>query len=333
MTTLFYDHYAELLYDRSSKCLNYFISAEAFYRNFNCSTKNDDFSCLKESEVLDINKYSFLMSLYIKENPEYLKQSIDSMLNQTVQADEIVIVKDGPLTKELNKILNQYQKKYLTKIKIIVSENNIGLGKALNLGLKHCENNLIARMDADDISLPDRCEKQLNKFNEDKDLSILGGYIYEFINPTQDNLKIRMIPSKDINIKKYLKKRNPFNHMTVMFKKNEVILAGNYIDWPWHEDYYLWIRMFESKCKFANLKEPLVMARVNKDTYKRRGGVKYFISHLGLQKYMLNKKIINYPEFVYNITMRFTLQILMPNKLREFLYNKIARSDAQRENY
>jgi len=275
-----------------------------------------------------MEKYSVLMSLYIKEKPEYLKQSIESMLNQTISPDEIVIVQDGPLTKELDDILNQYQNKYLSKIKVVVSDKNLGLGKALNLGLKYCKNNLIVRMDTDDISLPDRCEKQLIKFNEEKELSILGGYIIEFVDLNQSCLKIRKVPNEDKIIKIYLKKRCPFNHVTVMFKKEDVQRAGGYLDWFWNEDYYLWIRMYEQNCKFENLSEPLVMVRVSRDTYNRRGGKKYFLSELKLQKYMYDKNIINYYEYLFNISLRFIMQVIMPNKLRSYIYNKYFRTDA-----
>ena len=124
-----------------------------------------------------MEKYSVLMSLYSKENPEYLRTAIDSIINQTVQPDEIVIVKDGPLTEELDKVVADYEQRYPLLFHIVVSESNIGLGKALNLGLNACRNELVARMDTDDIAKPERCEKQLQMFENNAELDLLGSAV------------------------------------------------------------------------------------------------------------------------------------------------------------
>jgi glycosyltransferase involved in cell wall biosynthesis len=273
-----------------------------------------------------VEKYSVLMSVYEKENKNYLIKSIESMINQTVIPDEILIVKDGPLTPELDEVLHNYINNYPELFTIIISKENIGLGSALNLGLRHCRNELIARMDTDDISLPDRCEKQLKEFQQDRNLALVGGTISEFIDNETNIVGRRFVPSENNEIREYLKKRCPFNHVTVMFKKSEVIKIGSYLDWFWNEDYYLWIRMFENGCKFKNLSSVLVNVRVGKDMYKRRGGFKYFKSEFGLQKYMYNKKIINTSTCFYNVTIRFVLQVLMPNNIRGYIFKKFARS-------
>ena len=273
-----------------------------------------------------MEKYSVLMSLYIKEKPEYLDHSIQSMLNQTVTPDEIVIVKDGPLTKELENVLGKYLKEYPEIVKTVVSEKNIGLGLALNLGLQHCKNELVARMDTDDISLPDRCEKQLKAFGDKPDLDILSGAIAEFIEQENNIVGRRKLPTSNIEIRNYLKKRCPMNHVAVMFKKSRVVAAGGYKDWYWNEDYYLWIRMFENNSIFGNLSGDLVNVRVGANMYKRRGGIKYFKSEAKLQKYMLDKGIISPFYYVYNVMLRFTLQVIMPNKMRGFVFKKFART-------
>lgn len=273
-----------------------------------------------------MEKYSVLMSLYKKEKPEYLTAAIDSMLNQTVFPDEIVIVKDGPLTPELENVLNEYKGKYPKLFNIVVSEKNIGLGRALNLGLENCKNELVARMDTDDISVKDRCEQQLKLFEKDETIDLAGGNITEFIFDEQNIIGKRVVPKTDKEIKDYIKKRCPFNHGTVMFKKGSVINAGNYKDWFWNEDYYLWIRMLENKCTFANTGTILVNFRSGADMYSRRGGMKYFKSEAKLQKYMFSKKMISLPRYLINVTERLILQVLMPNKLRGFIFRKFARS-------
>lgn len=274
----------------------------------------------------ELPKYSVLMSLYIKEKPEYFGLAIDSMLNQTVKPDEIVIVEDGPLTESLYAVLDEYKAKYPQIVRTVKNEKNLGLGLALNVGLKECKNELVARMDTDDISKPDRCEKQLKMFAENPDLDIIGGNISEFIDTVDNRVGARIVPQTDSEIKDYLKKRCPFNHMTVMFKKDSVLKAGNYIDWFWNEDYSLWIRMFLANMIFANIPETLVNVRVGKDMYQRRGSWKYFKSEAGIQWFMLRNGIISLPLYLFNTALRFCLQVLMPNWLRGFVFQKFARN-------
>ena len=271
--------------------------------------------------------YSVLMSLYIKEKPEYLRLAIDSMLYQAVKPDEIVIVEDGPLTDALYAVLDEYKAKYPQIVRTVKNEKNLGLGLALNVGLKECKNEFVARMDTDDISKPDRCEKQLKVFTENPNLDIIGGNISEFIDLIDNKVGARIVPQTDSEIKDYLKKRCPFNHMTVMFKKESVLKAGNYIDWFWNEDYSLWIRMYLANMTFANIPETLVNVRVGKDMYQRRGSWKYFKSEAGIQWFMLRRGIISLPLYLFNTSLRFCLQVLMPNWLRGIVFQKFARSN------
>lgn len=275
-----------------------------------------------------MEKYSVLMSLYAKEKPEYLVQAVESMLAQTAKPDEIVIVKDGPLPKGLEKVLEEYSNHFPELFNLVVSEKNIGLGLALNLGLRNCRNEFVARMDTDDISMPERCSKQLEAFRREPGMDILGGNISEFIDDMDNVVGRRVVPSGDAEIKAYMKKRCPFNHMTVMFKKSEVLKAGNYCDWFWNEDYYLWIRMFEAGCMFGNLSEVLVNVRVGQDMYRRRGGLKYFKSEAALQGYLLEKRVISTGEYIYNVAIRLIVQVLIPSGIRGSLFRKFARSDS-----
>jgi glycosyltransferase involved in cell wall biosynthesis len=271
-------------------------------------------------------KYSVLMSLYIKEKPEYLRLAIDSMLAQTVAPDEIVIVEDGPLTDALYAVLDEYKTKFPQIIRTVRNEKNLGLGLALNAGLKECRNELVARMDTDDISKPDRCEKQLEEFLLNSKLDIVGGNISEFIDSPDNIVGQRIVPQKDADIKEYLKRRCPFNHMTVMFKKDSVLRVGNYIDWFWNEDYSLWIRMCLANMTFANIPSVLVNVRVGKEMYKRRGGWKYFKSETKIQWFMYRRRLISLPRSMYNVVLRLCLQVLMPNWLRGVVFKKFART-------
>lgn len=228
-------------------------------------------------------KFSVLMSVYKNDVCEYLNQAIESILDQTVKPNEIVIVVDGPISTNLKNILKEYEKKY-NIFKIIYLEKNQGLGNALRVGLEQCSYNIVARMDSDDISVSNRFEKQIKEFEIDKDLDIVGGQIYEFINNKENIICSREVPIENDDIYEYAKKRCPFNHVTVMFKKNSVLKCGGYLDWYNNEDYYLWIRMMESKAKFKNIPAYLAYARVGNKMYQRRGGIKYFKSEYRITK-------------------------------------------------
>ena len=266
------------------------------------------------------------MSLYIKEKPEYLDLAIKSMVEQTVKPDQIVIVKDGQITSELEAVLNKYDSEYPGLFDIVGYEKNRGLGLALNYGLEHCRNELVARMDTDDISKPNRCEKQLQAFDADDSLDIVGGDINEFVGDVDNVVSKRTVPQNNKDIKEYMKKRCAFNHMTVMFKKSSVEAAGGYLDLFWNEDYYLWIRMWMNGAVFANTGTALVDVRVGNEMYQRRGGSKYFASEKKLQDYMLEKQMINFSTYFMNLSKRFIIQKLMPGRLRGWVFRKFARA-------
>jgi len=181
-------------------------------------------------------------------------------------------------------------------------------------------------MDSDDISVPDRFEKQLRCFDLDSNLSLVGGAIYEFIDTPQNVIGVRSCPLDDINIKKQIKYRSPFNHVTVMFKKYDILKVGNYQDLHFNEDYLLWIKLCSANCKFLNLINNLVYVRVGKEMYSRRGGIKYFKSELKIQKVLLDFKLINYLEFSLNVLIRLIVQVLIPNNLRAFLFKRFFRN-------
>ncbi|MCM1458709.1 MAG: glycosyltransferase [Bacteroides sp.] len=273
-----------------------------------------------------MEKYSVLMSLYMKEKPEYLKESVLSMVVQTYKPDEIVIVKDGPLTTELETVLTEIDEEYPNLLHIVGYKTNRGLGFALNYGLKFCKNELVARMDTDDISMPDRCEKQIKYIKKHAKTDIVGGDIAEFIEDINSPIAKRLVPITNTKIKKYMKTRCPFNHVTVMFKKSAVIKAGGYRDCFWNEDYYLWIRMYECGCRFGNIGNILVNVRVGEDMYRRRGGWKYFKSEMMLQHYMLQRKIIDIGTFLLNSTKRFIVQVILPTKIRGWFFRMFARN-------
>lgn len=270
-------------------------------------------------------KFSVAMSVYKNDRAEWVELSIQSILNQTAPPDEIVLIVDGPVPTELDNVIKKHEDS--PQFNVIRFAENKGLGKALNEAVSNAKNEIIARMDSDDIAVADRFERQLNLFAEDDELALCGGSITEFIGSPENPVGIRAVFEKNEDIYNDLKKRCPFNHMTVMFKKQAVLEVGNYIDWHYNEDYYLWIRMAEKGVKFANITDTLVNVRVGKEMYARRGGFKYFKSEAGLQNYMLKHKVIGFGTYVINIAKRFIVQVLLPNKLRGWVFKTFAREN------
>ena len=244
------------------------------------------------------------MSLYIKEKPQYVEECFQSLLRQTVKADEWVIVEDGPLTEELYAVLEKYEKEYPGLIKRVPFKENRGLGLALQSGVPECTYDIIARMDTDDICREDRFEKQLSEFEKD---TIVAK---------------RLVPVTDAEIKKYQKKRDAFNHMTVMYKKKAVLDAGNYQSCPLMEDTYLWCRMMKNGVKCANVDDSLVYARIGKDMFDRRGGWAYFKKYKTGKKMVYDTGYISWFDYASVIIIQFFVA-LVPRRLRGWIFKKM----------
>lgn len=268
--------------------------------------------------------YSVLMSVYAKEQPQFLISAIESVLNQTASADEFIIVCDGPLTQDLDHVLDYYCNKYIRFFKIVRLPQNLGLGLALREGIKHCSNELIARMDSDDISSLTRMQTQIKLFEENEALDLCSGYIAEFdINP-QSVTAYRKVPCEHNEILKYAHKRNPINHMAVMYKKSRVLEFGNYEDVKGFEDYFLWAKMLMGECIAENSNTVLVYARVGNGMSKRRGGVKYFKQTLNVQRRFYGMGFISLKEYIFNVFVRGSITLL-PNIFRKIIYRYFLR--------
>ncbi|MFT0226654.1 glycosyltransferase [Bacteroides thetaiotaomicron] len=271
-------------------------------------------------------KYSVCMSVYKNDNVADFFTAVDSIYKQTVPPDEIILVIDGPIPAILQDAIDKLQRQ-ISILKVISLANNMGHAIARQTCLEAARNELCAVMDADDISVPDRFEKQLKVFEEHSDISVVGGLINEFVGTAGNVVGTRIVPKDDIDIKDYLKSRCPMNLVTVMLKKSDVMKVGGYQDWYCEEDYYLWIRLAVGGYKFYNIQENLVNVRVGEEMYQRRGGRRYFRSEVRLQKYMLDHKIIDFPRYIYNVLVRWVIQVVMPNKIRGWAFQKFARSN------
>ena len=267
--------------------------------------------------------FSVLLSLYAKESPTFLASSLDSIFHQTLLPDEIILVKDGPLTVELDAIVSDYAARYPI-LKVIPLPQNQGLGKALNEGLKHCSYDIVARMDTDDISKPDRFEKQIAVFHKHPELDLVGAWIDEFEEDIHHVISTRKLPERHEDVMSYATRRNPVNHPVVMFRKSAVLAAGGYQHFPLFEDYFLWVRMLKNGAKFYNIQESLLYFRTSPNMFKRRGGWKYAMDEVRFQNVMRKMKMITWGRFLMNVAIRFPVRI-MPNKLREVIYKKSLR--------
>ena len=264
--------------------------------------------------------YSVLMSVYYKEKPEFLDLSVNSVMNQTVKPNDFVLVLDGPLTDELYDEINKLKTKYGC-LQTVELKENVGLGKALSYGIAFTKNNIIMRMDSDDICLPNRAEIQL-PFLEKYDL--VGGYITEFDDDPQNLIGVRKTPEHYKDIVKFAKKRNPFNHPSVMYKKSAIIEAGNYMDLKLMEDYYLWLRFLQINHNVYNIQRPLVNMRSGVKMRVRRGTKTAKRSIKYLRKYMYQIKFIGLFSYLFG-TFAQLLVLSLPLFLRSFIYKRLLR--------
>ncbi len=262
------------------------------------------------------------MSVYKSDTPTFLLEALTSIQNQTVICDDICLVCDGQLTNELEEVIGTFKQQL--GINIIRLEKNVGLGKALNEGLKHVKHEWVFRMDSDDICLPNRFQIQLDKIKESPGLDIVGGFIEEFEDSASVITSIRKVPVNHLDIAKCMKSFSPFNHVTVAFKKTSVIAAGSYIGGRnFQEDYYLWIRMMKNDCKFANIPKTLVLVRGGSEMLNRRKGWAYYKSEVYVAKKSLEFGIINIWQFLFLMSSKFIIR-LSPNFIRKLGY-KLAR--------
>ncbi len=268
-------------------------------------------------------KFSVLLSLYYKENPVFLSKSLDSIFHQNLRADEIVLIEDGPLTEELYEVVSKYGKEY-PELKVIKLEQNGGLGRALNEGLKHCTYDLIVRADTDDICKPNRFEKQVSFMESHPEIDVCSASIDEFVDDVDNVTSTRSLPEEHEQLYKFGQRRNPVNHPVSVFRRKAVEAAGGYMHFYLFEDYYLWARMMMNGAKFHNIQESLLFFRYSPQMIKRRGGWKYALTEMKFQLTLYRIGYINILTMLENLLIRFGVRI-MPNCLRSKIYLKLLR--------
>lgn len=277
------------------------------------------------NSVSNNDKYSCLISLYAKENPAYLSESLDCVISQTIPPEEILVVKDGKLTDRLEKTLSEYAEKHPGLFSFVAYEKNRGLWYALSKGVPACRNELIMRMDVDDWSAPDRAEKELAVLARHPEVGCVGSIVTEFEGNIDNPIALVDLPEKHADIIAFGKYRCPFRHPSLMFRKKVVLAAGNYQEMPLFEDYDLYMRMASSGCTFYNIQESLVYMRTSQDFYARRGSLSYMRKMLHFKGTCLKRGDYTLIEYVI-ATIPHVFVCLVPNKLRTWVYNTFLRA-------
>lgn len=270
-------------------------------------------------------KFSLLMSIYHKEDPDNFDQCMQSVWdNQIKKPDEIILVEDGPLTQDLYNNIAKWKEKLCGHFKTVTLEQNVGLGQALQIGLKHCQNDVVARMDTDDIATADRFEKQISFLSANLDIDIVGSWVGEFEQNKAIISSYRKTPKTQQEIIYYAKKRNPMNHPSVIFRKEAVQKARGYRTMHGFEDYDLWARMLMSGARFHNLQEALVHMRVGAGQLERRSGWRYAVNEVKFQKALMKSGLIGYGLYLSNTLTRFTVRII-PKYFVRIIYNRLRK--------
>lgn len=269
-------------------------------------------------------EYSVLMTVYGKDNSEYFRKALLSMVKQSKQPDEIILVKDGPVPNEIQDVIDIIDEKYPNMINQIQLAKNKGLGLALNEGIKACKSELIARMDSDDISLSARCEKQVAEFEKNPDLDIIGCPVIEFVGDPNNKVGKRKVPLSNEEIHKYAKKRDPFNHPTVMYRKSKVEAVGCYGDLRKNQDTDLWIKMLSAGDVAMNLSEYLLRFRFDDGTYKKRKNWLNTKLLIGIRWKAFRNGFCSFLDFIEVTVMQMSIFVL-PIKFQEFVYSRLLR--------
>lgn len=267
--------------------------------------------------------YTCLMSVYNGEKPDYLACAMKSILNQTVPPREFLIIIDGPLRSELWDVLNRFEHDN-SCIKIVPLKKNVGLWNALRVGVEQSAYDLILRMDSDDFSLSTRAEKQLACLVKNPEIGCCGTNVEEFDAETNNVIAYVDLPCSDADVRNYARRRNPIRHPSLMYRKQDVLRAGNYQKMPFFEDYDLILRMLSSGVVVCNLPYPLVKMRVNNAFYERRGSVRYLRHMCRFRLACAKRGDVSAWQFITSVIPHAAVCI-MPNFLRTYVYNKFLR--------
>ena len=286
----------------------------------------------KPKELKKMSTISVLVPIHCKEKKETIRSCLLSMVSQTVKPDEIVCVLDKPSTEEIETVIDEVADKTGIRVVKCYCERGSGLGAVLNIGVKNCSCDYIARMDADDIAVPERLEKERNYLDKNQDIDVVGSNIAEFESSPDCIIAYRNVPADDLSCKVMLKRRDPINHMSAMYRRESVIKAGNYSkEMRSCEDTHLWTSFYATGLKFANIQENLVLVHAGREMYARRGGKKSYEYVKKAIDYKYSVRLISRAESILQKTANYCVLVLMSNNMRAFIYAKILRNKSNKE--
>lgn len=274
--------------------------------------------------------FSVLSSIYHKEDPLHFNACMESIWdNQTLKPTEIILIEDGPLTPELDKVIAQWQEKLGKILRIKKLEKNVGTGKAKNIGLQECTYDIVCIVDTDDIYVAERFEKQIEFLKHNPEISIIGGQILEFVEDIHRPTGMRKVPLSNEDLKNYAKKQSPFNNMTITYRKSHILEVGGYQHHLWMEDYNLFLRVIAKGYKIQNLGDVLVYARIDNGMHGRRKGFQYIKSEKQLLDLKKQLKLQNpvYANMLFLIRSAFRL---LPANMLGKIYNTFLRKDIKK---
>lgn len=270
-------------------------------------------------------KFSVLMTVYAKEKPEYFDEALKStLLNQTRQPDQFVLVYDGPVSKELHKVTERYKNLFPNEFELVELPENVGQGAASKAGFAKCKYELIARMDSDDISRPERFEKEIHIFETNTNIDVVGSFISEFGNEPQEITGVRQVPETHEEILKMFKLRNPVNNVTVMYKKKSLEKIGGYSEVRANEDFNVYVKLLLDGNEFYNIQEPLVHVRTGQGMVERRGDIQIYHAWKNNQKLLYKGGVTNFFEYQRNCIACYCF-IRCPKSVKRFLYKYVLR--------
>lgn len=282
-----------------------------------------EYDISSQTDKKGLPDYSVLMSVYINDDAVWVEEAFLSLLNQSFPPKEIVLVKDGPVTNELNKMIKQLCQMYPSVLRVFSLDKNVGLGLAMQFGVEQCQCEWIARMDADDICELNRCETELSAAMQN-DADIVGCDCDEFIDTVSNMTSKRLFPESHQELVKFSKRRTPFCHPAVMMKKSAVMSAGNYRHKPFVEDYDLFVRMLANGARGYTVKKNLYHVRTSREFYGRRGGMQYLVLLLRYNVELYQSGWTSLFDFLYRSAGN-CVGCLAPSRVRIWIYKRILR--------
>lgn len=276
--------------------------------------------------MITMEAYSVLMSVYSGETAEFFEHAVCSMLEQTVKPAEFVIVCDGPLTPELDVVIEKYVSQYQEMFRIIRLKKNVGIGAAANIGVELCRYEWIAKMDSDDIAVNNRCQMQLERIEQEPRIAVIGGYIEEFEKDETRPFAVRTVPESNDEIWEFGKRRQAFNNQTVMLRRSVVQAVGGYSSLRRNEDFDLYARILASGYYAENIRAVLTKVRMNDCAHKRRSSMQTLKGCMISRWRAYRIGYASFADVAYCVLGQLLI-VLSPARVQQYLYKKLLRTD------